>query len=181
MRPYLLLVVLCAVPAFAEDWKEVGNDVFTAQMPGDPKVEDSAVDTEAGKMKTRTWSSQKGNAYYAIAMVGYPPDLVHKSIPSKMLEGARDGALANIQATLEKDYGVFIDSGIPKKKWPGRELFANAPQGMRYAARLYLVDAELYQIIVVRKASEGSDEDFKKMVASFKLKPPPGAAPAKKK
>ena len=173
-----MFVALLAVPAFAEEWKEVGNETFTAVLPGDPKVQDDAVETAAGKMKTRTWASQKANAYYAISMVSYPPDLVHKSIPSKMLEGARDGALANIQATLEKDYGVFIDSGIPKKKWPGRELFANAPQGMRYAARLYLVDAELYQIIVVRKASEGSDDDFKKIVESFKLKPPPGAAPA---
>lgn len=183
MRPLpLLLIVLCAVPASAEDWTAVGNETFAALLPGDPQVKDDAVETAAGKMKTRTWSSQRSGAYFAIAMVSYPPDLVHKSIPSKMLEGARDGALANIQGVIEKDYGVFIDSGLPKKKWPGREIFATAPQGMRYAARLYLIDADLYQLIVVRKSAEGTDDDFKKLVESFKLKPPAAAAtPPKKK
>jgi hypothetical protein len=165
------LVLLCAVPSLADDWKEVSDEAFTARLPGDWKVEDQLVDTEAGKVNTRSWSSELGERFVTITTVTYPPDLVRRAVPSKMLEGARDGALANINATLEKDFPVFVDSGVAKKKWPGRDIFATTPQGLRYAGRLILADNVLYQLIVIRPAAEGTDDEFRALVQGFKLKP----------
>ena len=97
-------------------------------------------------------------------------------MPSKVLEGARDGAMANVNGTVEKDFSVFLDSGLPKKKYPGREFDGSTTSGLKLAARLFLVDDRLYQLISVSPKATFNAADFKKFADSFKLKA--AAAPA---
>ena len=79
--------------------------------------------------------------------------------------------MANAGGTVEKDIGIFLDSGTPKKKWPGREFDGTTTSGLKLAARLFLVDDRLYQMICVTPKASFNADNFKKFADSFKLKP----------
>ena len=135
-------------------------------------------------MNTTTWSTQTAGAFYAVSIADYPKGMMKAALPSKVLEGARDGAMANVGGKVDQDFAVFLDSGTPKKKYPGREFNGNTTQGIKLAARLFLVDDRLYQMISVSPIAAFNAADFKKFADSFKLKAsaqaPAAAKPGKR-
>lgn len=180
----LASAALAQAPAAAPTWGPVDGPTFTAEMPGTPSVKEGTEQTAAGAVKTTTWGVQTQGAFFAISIADYPPGMMANAVPSKVLEGARDGAMANVGGTVEKDIGLFLDSGIPKKKYPGREFDGSTKSGLKLAARLYLADDRLYQLICVTPKAQYNPEDFKRFADSFKLKkagaPAAPAKPAKK-
>lgn len=177
-------VALAQAAAAPPTWAPVDGPTFTAEMPGTASVKEGTEQTAAGPVKTTTWGVQTNGAFFAISIADYPPGMMANAVPSKVLEGARDGAMANVGGTVEKDIGVFLDSGIPKKKYPGREFDGSTKSGLKLAARLYLVDDRLYQLICVTPKAGFNAADFKRFADSFKLKKggavPPPAKGAKK-
>jgi hypothetical protein len=134
-----------------------------------PKVEKGSQQTEAGPVATTTLSIEDGEAYYAAVVAEYPPALTAKAVPSKMLEGARDGAVANIGGTLGDDFVVFVDA--PKGvtgKFPGRAFTAKTPQNMLLQCRIFLVKNRLFQLLSVVPGTVPS-EKFKSFADSFKV------------
>jgi hypothetical protein len=89
--------------------------------------------------------------------------------PGTVLEGARDGAIANVKGKLVegRDTAVTVPGPKAGKSYPGRDYEATAPQGMRISTRLILVGDRLYQIIFVRMGEK--NDPFKQLVASFTL------------
>lgn len=174
----LCLCLLAAPAAFAQPvaWKTVDAPTFTVELPGAAEMKEGVEKTQAGDVKTTTWGLQTDAAFYAVSIADYPPGMMGAAVPSKVLEGARDGAMANVNGTVEKDFSVFLDSGLPKKKYPGREFDGSTTSGLKLAARLFLVDDRLYQLISVSPKATFNAADFKKFADSFKLKA--AAAPA---
>jgi hypothetical protein len=184
MTRSILALMLVAPAAWAADWKPLDTKDFSVSLPGEAKMQEGTEQTEAGPVKTTTWGVQtagKDGAFFAVSIADYPAGMMGKAVPSKVLEGARDGAMANVGGTVEKDVGVFLDSGTPKKKYPGREFNGSTKSGLKLAARLYLVDDRLYQMICVSPKAAFNDADFKQFADSFKLKLAAAPAPAKKK
>jgi hypothetical protein len=171
MRLAVAAVVLWTATAVAADWKHVKDADFEIDLPGEAKVESDTTDTAIGKVTNTMHQVVVGKAMYALSYADYPADFEKKAIPSKALEGARDGAVANINATLVNDTPVFVDSGMPKRKWPGRDFSATTPQGVKYAARIILVGNRLYQIVAV---GEGTYDEatLERMKSTFKPAPP---------
>jgi hypothetical protein len=163
----------------AKGWQTIDNASFSVEVPGAPKVEEGTEQTAAGAVKTTTWGVQGSSSFFAVSTADYPPGMMAAAVPSKVLEGARDGAMANVGGTVEDDIGVFLDSGLPKKKYPGREFNGSTKSGLKLAARLFLVDDRLYQLICVSPKASFNADDFKKFADSFKLKT--GSAPASTK
>ncbi len=179
MRTLLLVAAALAAPPAvrAEDWKKVETPTFEALLPcAQPKLEEQAMETQIGQARMRMWQCETKDAFAALSTVEYPADAVAKAVPAKMLDGARDGALANINGTLEREVPILLDSGQPKKKWPGREFAGVTPAGIVYEARIYLVDNRLYQLALVHPKASDVAATFKKLADSFKLKPPLKAA-----
>lgn len=172
---------VAAAPAVAPSgpigWQQVDTETFSVEVPGAVEKKDGTEQTAAGPVKTTTWSSQTAGAFYAVSIADYPTGMMAAALPSKVLEGARDGAMANVGGKVERDFAVFLDSGTPKKKYPGREFDGSTTQGIRLAARLFLVDDRLYQMISVSPIASFNAADFKKFADSFKLKAT-AAAPA---
>ena len=168
-----------AAPAPAA-WQQLDTQTFTVDLPGAAAMKEGVEQTKAGAVKTTTWSVQTTGAFYAVSIADYPKGMMSTAMPLKVLEGARDGAMANVHGTVEKDFAVFLDSGTPKKKYPGREFDGTTTQGIKLAARLFLVDDRLYQMISVSPIAAFNADDFKKFADSFKLKATlAAAAPAK--
>lgn len=184
MKTLTAALVLVSSAALAQaaappTWAPVDGPTFTAEMPGTASVKEGTEQTAAGPVKTTTWGVQTNGAFFAISIADYPPGMMANAVPSKVLEGARDGAMANVGGTVEKDIGVFLDSGIPKKKYPGREFDGSTKSGLKLAARLYLVDDRLYQLICVTPKAGFNAADFKRFADSFKLKKGGAEPPAK--
>jgi hypothetical protein len=161
-------------------WQALETATFTIDVPGAAKMQEGIEKTQAGPVNTTTWSIQTGTAFYAVSIADYPKGMMAAAVPSKVLEGARDGAMANVGGKVDKDFTVFLESGVAKKKYPGREFDGVTNAGVKMAARLFLVDDRLYQMIAVSPVPQFNPEDFKKFADSFKLKPAAAApAPAK--
>ena len=179
-RGILFAALVCSFAAFAGDWKPFDTAEFTASFHGEVKTSSRTDDTQIGQVKSSVYSFENDHEAFTLSITDYPPELVSKSLPTKMLEGARDGAVANVGGTLDKDIGIFIDSGLPKKKWPGREFTLHTGQGLMMNSRVYLVANKLFTLLMVRDGTVKDDADFVKFAESLKLKPPPAApAPAK--
>lgn len=160
----------------ASKWETLDTATFSIDAPGKATVKEGVENTKAGPVKTTTWSVQTEGAFYAVSIADYPKGMMGAAVPGKVLEGARDGAMSNVGGTVGKDVEVSLDAG--KKKYPGREFDGNTTQGIKMAARLFLVDDRLYQMISVSPTAAFNADDFKKFADSFKLKAT-AAAPAK--
>jgi hypothetical protein len=168
MRSLIAALTLVAVPAaFAADWKVVETPDFSVNLPGAAAKKEMVEQAESGEVKITIWGVQTPNAFFAVSIADYP-----KGIDGDVLERVRDGAMASVQATLERDVGVFLDSaaGAPKKKYEGREFDATTKSGIKLAARLFLVENRLYQMICVSPKTAFDSAAYKKFVESFKLR-----------
>lgn len=148
------------------------QEKFRAAFPTKPKVERTADETEAGTAESVTYSvSLSDGSYLAIAVSKFPDGAMKNALPAKVLEGARDGALANVNGEAMGDRTILVDApkGDKRRKYPGREFEAKVPNGMRVAMRVILVGDRLYQLMHVRMNEDR--EIFEQLVSSFELLP----------
>lgn len=120
---------------------------FNVEFPPgftNPEQRTVEVETPAGKLPMTLYtSSQDTSSAYMIAFLDYPLDAFQAGI-EKMLDGAREGALKNMNATLEKQESVTLSGH------PGRSItFKGTSQGKEVFGRIdyYIAKPRLYQIL----------------------------------
>jgi hypothetical protein len=173
-----LTAILLSTLAAADGWTKISGSFFSVEMPGKPEKKEAQQEIPGvGMTKTTYFELQLPDLQFTVGTTEFPREMIEKSIPSKMLEGSRDGSLANIGATLTSDSVVFIDSGAPNKKWPGRTFVGTHPSGLVVRQAVFLVDTFLLQLVCVGPKGKDTAPDFAKLVASLKLSAP--RAPAK--
>ncbi len=177
MRAWVLLAALAGSPAWAEEWKSLETPDFSVSFPGEVKRSERSDDTQAGSVKTQIWSVDLEHQSFTFAVSEYAPEQLKKSSPATMLEFARDGAMANVGGTLDKDAPTTLDSGEPKKKWPGREFSFHTEKGLQFNSRAFLVSNRLFSLLVVHDGTVKDSADFVRFADSLKLK---AQKPAKK-
>jgi hypothetical protein len=176
----IVVATLGLAPWFAsansgdDGWTKVTGPFFSVEMPGKPEKKEIQQEVQGvGMTKTTSYESQRpGGVQFTVGVTEFPRALIEKSIPGKMLEGSRDGVVANIGASLTSDSVVFLDSGMPKKKWPGRTFVATHPAGGVLRQSVFLVDTFLLQLVYVAPKAKDSAADFEKFVGSLKLSGP---------
>lgn len=169
------LLVALAVPAHAEEasrWTRLDGGFFTIELPGQATLENSENEVPGvGTLKSTSWTVESPDSSVVINTTEFPKAFVADKIPGKMLEGSRDGAVANIGATLTADEPVFIPSGLPKKKWPGRVFTATRSGGLVIRQAVYLVDHTLLQVVYATSKPGETDALFARVHASLKMVP----------
>jgi hypothetical protein len=141
-----------------------------------PKLEKSDIPSELGKIKLYMFTSL--NDAEGVCLVGYS-DIngvtITNDLKEKMLDGAKEGALKNMNATLENERTVELDGN------PGRSLlFVTESGGEQMHGRFdyYMVGNRLYQIGYIAIAEGALDADHVvSYFDSFKL----AAAKSKKR
>jgi hypothetical protein len=102
-----------------------------------------------------------------VAYTDYPEEIVSKSDPVKLLDGASDGAVKNISGSLVSKAEVSLDGN------PGREIVATATaaNGQEYTlnGRIYLVKNRLYMVMIVSNIGELTKDQTDAFLESFKL------------
>jgi hypothetical protein len=168
-----LTAILLSTLAAADGWTKITGSFFSMEMPGKPEKKDMQQEIPGvGMTKSTYFESRLSDLQFTVGTTEFPRAMIEKSIPSKMLEGSRDGSLANIGANLTSDSAVFIDSGMPNKKWPGRTFVASHPSGLVIRQAVFLIDTTLLQLVCVAAKGKDSAPDFAKFVASLKVSPP---------
>jgi hypothetical protein len=167
MLQRLELVLLCIALLFAcgrQDWARFRSDdgSFSIDMPGKPEqaVHDSR--TQVGPIQLKTYTVRAGNgSVYLVAHNQYPEAVLKASTPNALLESVVSGAVD--QGKLRKKTTIDI------LNYPGREVLADVKGGLEYRSRFYLVDERLYQISVLNKPGQVSNQDKQKFLDSFQL------------
>lgn len=149
----------------ASAWQEFSHAAgkFTVLMPAAPKEQQQAVQTVAGPIAMHMffYEFKGGQSMYGVIYSDYPASVANAD-PQKVLDGGRDGAVAEMKGRLLQEQNITIQGH------PGRELHIEIPQGM-VKARIYLVGVRLYQILSVSTKEMISPEDTEKFFSSFRL------------
>jgi hypothetical protein len=159
----LFLLSGCGKPEFKEFTSTEGR--FKVLMPGTPTEK---TETASG-VTMKIFSVEGRNGAYAVAFADMPiPAGESEAQIHKRLNGARDGAVANVKGLLKTETKITLS-----EKHLGREFEASLPEqkGM-LRARIYLVNQRLYQIMVVGKPEWTSSSEATKFLESFTLTSP---------
>lgn len=162
------LSLLVAAAALAQGWVTYSppQGTFSVLLPGKPRFEKSTVASEAGPLALHNYTvgANGGATAYIVSFTDYPAAVIAKADPQKMLAGARDGQLKNLQATATSDKVIALDGS------PGRDVQFKNAKGFTGRCKMFLVKNRLYQVLALTTNGTGTSADFAKFVDSFKLK-----------
>lgn len=102
-----------------------------------------------------------------VAYFDYPNTVVQDRTPDMILDGARDGAVANAQGKLLRELIISLDGH------EGRELHIETAGGKAtIKARIFIVGRRLYQEMVLTPKEETFSTNVNKFLDSFTLQHP---------
>jgi len=151
-------------PGQAADWKNYSfpADGFSASFPTEPVTEKRSVATDAGTFELRTYLAANDTFALYIGVCDYG-DAAKGGDSDAILEGAKNGAVSNINAHLIESGKVTL--GI----YPG-VTFEAAGEGTHLFGRIYLVGSILYQTFVALQ-SDRPFPDTTRFLDSFQVIP----------
>lgn len=161
----VLLLTACGSKSEPTEFiNEEGN--FSVMSPFSLEESSQTVDTAAGPIEIHFFMADDGNSAFMVGYSDYPAEIVDINDPNDMLDGAAEGATANINGTLVSQNNITLDG------YPGRELalegtFDNFNASAK--ARIYLVGNRLYQVLVISSEGNITTEDMDAFLQSFKL------------
>ena len=165
---FVALLLACS-PPLPEGWIVVAPDEtgFRVAMPRMPESRTQSVETPAGTIVMHVYTLDEGYRSMSVAYGDYPGGLIEANGPDPILDGARDGAVANLRGTLVSH--DRIRSGFHQ----GRDVAIASPDGeLLYRMRFFLIDRRLYQIIAVAKPEEAQGGEVQAFLDSFVVSGP---------
>ena len=156
---------LLSSPPAPAVWQEFssaeGN--FAVLMPGSPSYKKQSSSTAVGPIDMHLFSLDLAkDAVYMVMFSDYP-DVVAQAPADKVLDGGRDGALANTKGKLIGEQSISLDG------FPGREFTIEIPGKGMMKLRAFLVRQRLYQVMAVGTNERIDQEDTGKYLTSFRL------------
>ncbi|GIV97331.1 MAG: hypothetical protein KatS3mg057_1988 [Herpetosiphonaceae bacterium] len=137
-------------------------------MPGSPEKQSQSVSTAVGPIDLHMFTLDLGTSAYMVSFSDYPAEVITAAGPDAVLDGAAGGAISNVNGTVLNEREISISG------YPGREIEVQIPKTAENdegtaKARIYLVDARLYQVLVLGTKGKLSTEDADRFLNSFKL------------
>ncbi|WP_461599550.1 hypothetical protein [Winogradskyella sp.] len=172
MKSFITSVfILFTVLLTAQDWEKYKSVdlAFITEFPGKPQRTTQQIETAVGELDMHMvgyGSSQVGdNIYYAVVRSDYPKeqfsDMSDEKIKS-ILDGAVNGAVNNVQGTLESDEDITLNG------YPGRKIKIDAP-GMEIFMNAYLVENVMYINQVIAEEDKVNSDNLKKFFSAFDI------------
>jgi len=165
MKTKLLALALLAVflvGCHQPGWKEFRSSegAFSILLPGTPTEQIST----AGPIDFHFFVLEQKDITYMVGYSDYPDTLVQERTPDVMLDGTRDGAVANVQGELLSELIISLN------EYPGRELKIESHGGkVTTKTRIFMVGHRLYQVMVATRKEKAFSENVKRFLDSFKL------------
>jgi hypothetical protein len=138
----------------------------SALMPGNPILQTQPMTVPgAGFVTLRLYLLEAAgkDAGFALGYCDYPQHMMRGANIEMMLDGARDGAVRNVNGTLVSENRINIQGNS------GREVHATIPQGDLHA-RFFIVGNRMYMLMAIEGRGEKiPDADRKRFFESFQL------------
>jgi len=158
----LLLLTASVARSQTSDWKTYtyASDGFSASYPAEPEMQKRDIPTDKGSFELRSYIAQVAPVALFIGVCDYG-SAAQASEPDAMLEGAKNGALANSKSHLisERKITLGIYRGIA---------FESESDAAHFSARIYMVGTTLYQTLVVSPLNK-EYPDAARFLDSFQL------------
>jgi len=159
---FLIFLVTCTQVEWTEYRSEA--DRFAAFFPGTPTESSKTVNTAIGPIEMKIYGVAKKQTAFSVVLSDYPPEHVKRVGSATILDGARDGAVANTQGKLLSELIIEIAGN------PGRDLKISAAGGKgTVRAKLFLVGSRLYQVLAVTPTEDSYAPQVGRFLESFKL------------
>lgn len=182
----LLFLGACS-PKF--DWREIrsAQDGYVVSLPGKPQVVTRDVELPlsgaAHKVSMTMTSAGVGPTMFAVGVAHLPPGATAEAaVLEACVAYFRDGLLRNIGAKAAASEGepVLLGLGAPSALRAARSFQATGAIGggdgqgqpARLAARIYVVDDRVYQIVAMGRAEDLPDNEIETFFTSFRLSQP---------
>lgn len=134
---------------------------FTVLLPGKPERQNNSIDTAVGKIDLVMYMAGSRKAGCVAGYCDYPQQYINSTDPQKLLEGARDGAVANVNGRLVSETQVDFHSK------PARQFVIEVPNKAFVTARVILIGPRLYQLMLIAPTNQGHEEDISRFFDSF--------------
>ena len=148
-------------------WMEFRSDEagFSARFPAAPKASTVPTPSVLGNLDQKMFSVEKDDAFYAVTVTEYPAEAVAGGDVATMLDGARDGAVANVKGKLVREEQLKVE-GFPCRKME----VLGGEQGIKLEIDnlMCVVDHRLLQAVVVRPVGGLTKEQVERFLASLK-------------
>lgn len=138
---------------------------FRVTMPGKPTKGHDVLTTAAGPLDSvnYVYTTPDQRVAYGIDYVDYPPDVVRRNDPDRILEAARDGLVGKLRGRVRDERRIDLEGQ------PGRAVELALGDGRFVRARLYLVGQRQYQLVVVTPDERTGATDAQRFLDSFRL------------
>lgn len=150
----------------ASPWQTIRSAAgrFSVAMPGKPVEGKQIVEFVFGKVAVHTYSLEVDSGAFIASYNDYPPKLLKKTTPAKMLGGVRNGILQMVKAKLTSEKKITVQGK------PGLQFCAEVPQrNAMLTARVVLKGARLYQVLAVGEKGQLDQKAVSRFVGSLKL------------
>ncbi|GEM_PF-1827863 len=156
-----------APAAVPTGWKQFTSDDggFSVWMPGTPKANSQTVQTLAGPLVLHTYLYEGTTSAYYAGYADYPASVIANADVQRLLDGARDGAVANVGGTLLSEKDVTM-AGFPAREITIKAKSQDVPQGIVIVARVSQADLRQYQLEAL-SAGQPSAADSARFEAFF--------------
>lgn len=152
-------------PSFKKLTSKEGR--FTVLMPGQAEKETMNVNTPAGKLTIHLFSVEKPDGrYFAVSYVDYPAAAVQGRDASKLLDGARNGAVSRVGGKLIDEKKITVNT------FPGREFRCSTRSSFFCRMKLVVVRNRLYQLIVVGDRQAIDSDESSRFIGSLAIVKP---------
>jgi hypothetical protein len=152
-----------ATYANAETWAEYRPDGigYSVQMPGAWAVTIKDIPTAVGIVKTPMAIVALGSVVYITAYSPYPPEKLRGKPVTSMLDGARNGVVAN--GTLRSEEQIIVST------LPGRQIIVETTKHLVLVHRFFIKDNVLVQATVVGPEGTEGQPNTKRFLESLKV------------
>ena len=137
---------------------------FSVSMPGKPVQQTQKISTGVGSIDMHMFIVEKSNIAYIVAYSDYPGEIIQHSDPDDLLDGAKNGAMQNIDGKITKEEQIAYGEA------PAVELYFSAKGGKgKGQAVIVLSGNRLYQALAVGSNLLYPDKTVKKFIDSFAI------------
>jgi hypothetical protein len=167
--PVVFLALALARPVAAQPaakWSEFKSRACrcSALLPGSPREQKQTYPTEVGPVDATLYILEvdEGKVAYLVGYNDYPKDKVKGFDKQKMLDGAKKGAVNNVQGKLVAEKTIELSG------FPGLEIEVDAGASKVFV-RIVVAEERLYQALVVMPAAATRPAHVRKFLDSIKL------------
>ena len=136
---------------------------FTALFPGSPRSQNLSVPTAIGAVTANMVLLDSSDGAVGVMYADYPWTLIQQGNVDKMLDGARDGAVANVNGRLVEEKPISLLDA------PGREYLIQIKETAFCRSRIYLVKNRLYIVQALGSKERVQSKEAEKFLNSFEF------------